>query len=93
VVATTILDKAGFDSKISLFFQNYLVGRKMKYLWNNFSSFLFNVDIGVRQGSALSPILLAFYLSPIFHTFEKKLFNVSKSHLFCSYYIMSFLFE
>ena len=41
-----ILDKAGFDSKIFLF--NYLVGKKMKYLWNNFSSSLFNVNIGVR---------------------------------------------
>jgi len=27
-----ILDKAGFDSKIFIFFQDYLVGRKMKYL-------------------------------------------------------------
>ena len=31
-----ILDKASFDPKVSSFFQNYLVGRKTKYLWNNF---------------------------------------------------------
>jgi len=66
-----ILDKASFDSKISFFFQNYLVSRKTKYFWNNFSSPLFNVDIGVEQDSILSPILSALYLSPIFHIFEK----------------------
>jgi len=27
-----ILDKTSFNSKISIFFQDYLVGRKMKYL-------------------------------------------------------------
>jgi len=27
-----ILEKTDFDSKISIFFQNYLVGRKIKYL-------------------------------------------------------------
>jgi len=67
------LDKAGFDSKISQFFQNYLVNRKTKYFWNNFSSSLFNVDIGVGQGSALSPIL---FLSLIVHILEKRLKNL-----------------
>ena len=112
-----ILDKAGFNSKISFFFQNYLVDRKIKYLWNKSSSFLFNIDDGVRQGSVLSPILLALYLSPIFHIFEKRLknlkilisiisfinngifvsqdksFNISNSHLFYSYHIMSWLLK
>ena len=81
-----ILDKASFDSKISFFFQNYLVSRKTKYFWNNFSSPLFNVDIGVEQDSILSPILSALYLSPIFHIFEKRLKKSKKSdfcHLFC----------
>ena len=71
-----ILDKVGFDSKISLFFQDYLIGIKTKYLLNNFSSSHFNVDIGVRQGSSLSPILSALYLSPIFHILEKILKNL-----------------
>ena len=48
----------------------------MKYLWNNFSSPLFNVDIGVKQGSALPPVLSALYLSHIFHIFEKRLKNL-----------------
>ena len=71
-----ILDKVGFDSKISIFFQNYLVGKKIKYLWNNFSSSSFNIDVDVRQYSTLSPILYALYLSLTFYIFEKILKNL-----------------
>ena len=112
-----ILNKACFNSKISLFFQNYLVDIKMKYLWNKFSSSLFNIDIGVGQSSTLSPILSVLYLFSIFYTFEKRLknlkipisiisfvdhglfvsqdksFNISNSHLFCSYHIIFSLLE
>jgi len=66
-----ILDKAGFNPRISSFFSDYLVSRKTQYLWNNFLSPFFNVDVGVGQGSALFPILLALYLSPLFHIFLK----------------------
>ena len=68
-----ILDKTGLNQKISNFFKNYLVGRKTKYCWNNFISLLFNINIGIGQGSALSPILSALYLSPVFHSLEKHL--------------------
>ena len=68
-----ILDKVGLDWKISIFFKNYLVGRKTKYLWNDFISPFFNVNIGVGQWSALSPILSALYLLPVFHSFENHL--------------------
>ena len=71
-----ILNKARFDFKIAIFFQNYLINKKTKYLWNNFSSSFFNVDVGVGQGTALSPILLALYLSLIFYIFEKRLKNL-----------------
>ena len=71
-----ILDKASFDSKIFLFFYDYLVGKKTKYLWNSFSSSSFNVNVGVGQGSALSPILSVLYLFPIFHIVEKRLKNI-----------------
>jgi len=81
-----ISDKVCFDSKISIFFQDYRVGRKMKYLWNNFSSPSFNVDIDVRQGSTLSPILSALYLSPIFDIFEKRLKDLK-----IPIYILSFV--
>ena len=74
-----ILAKAGFDSKISWFFHDYLVSRKTKYLWNNFLSSSFDVDIGVEQSSTLSPILSTLYLSSIFLYFWKK---AKKSNLF-----------
>jgi len=66
-----ILNKARFDQRVSLFIFDYLEGRKTQYLWNNFSSLFFNIDAGVEQGLVLSSVLLALYLSPIFHIFEK----------------------
>ena len=48
----------------------------MIYIWNNFSSSSFNVDIGIGQGSALSPILSVLYLFPIFYILEKRLKNL-----------------
>ena len=71
-----ILNKAGFDPKISCFFSNYLVDRKTKYFWNDFSSSFFNIKIGVGQGSAFLPILSALYLLPVFHILEKRLKNL-----------------
>ena len=68
-----ILDKVELDQKISMFFKNYLVGRKTKYLWNNFISPFFNVNVGVSQGLALSSILSALYLSPVFYSFDNHL--------------------
>ena len=64
---TLILEKASFDPRVVKFFSNYLIGRRTQYFWNSFSSPFFNVDIGVEQGSALSPILLALYLAPFLH--------------------------
>jgi len=68
--------KAGFDPKVSNFFKNYLVSRKTKYLWNSFSSSYHNVDVGISQGLALSPILSALYLSLIFYILENHLKNL-----------------
>ena len=68
---TSILSKVGLDSKVSNFFANYLVQRKMNYIWNNMQSPDFEVNVGVGQGSALSPILLAFYLTLFLHILEK----------------------
>jgi len=58
-----IIKKVGFDQYISSFFADYLVNRKMNYSWSNFSSPTFNINVGIGQGSTLSPILSAFYLS------------------------------
>ena len=46
------------------------------YFWNNFSLHAFDVNVGVGQGSTLSPILSALYLSLFFHIFEKCLKNL-----------------
>ena len=56
-----------------MFFKNYLVGRKTRYFWNNFISLSFNVNIGIRQRSTLSPILFTLYLSPVFLSLENHL--------------------
>ena len=49
-----------------------------------FPSF-FNIDIGVEQNSILSPILLALYLSPIFHIFERQTKNLKIPISFLSF--------
>ena len=72
------MDKAGLNRKVLTFFKNYLVGRKTKYLWNNFLSLSCSVDVGVRQESAL-------YLSPVFHILEKHLKNLRISILIISF--------
>jgi len=42
-----ILGKAGFDPKVLTFFANYLVKRRTSYMWNNLSSPMFDVNVGV----------------------------------------------
>ena len=66
-----IMDKAEINRKVSTFLKNYLVGRKIKYLWNNFQSPFCNIDVSIGQRLVLSPILSALYLSSIFHILEK----------------------
>ena len=57
---------------ISIFFSDYLIGRKTQYQWNNFISPFFGVDVDVSQGSVLFPILSALYFLLIFYIFKKK---------------------
>jgi len=73
---TLIMKKAGFDNYIVSFFANYLVDRKTNYFWNNFMSPIFNVNVGVGQSSALSPILSAIYLLPFIYILENCLKNL-----------------
>jgi len=81
-----ILNKAEFDPRITTFFSNYLVNRKIQYIWNNFTSPFFKANISVGQGSALSLILFALYIAPIFYIFKKRincfLLSISVSTLF-----------
>jgi len=114
---TLILKKAGLDPKVTSFFANYLVKRKTSYVWNDFSSSSFEVNVGVGQESALSFILSALYLTLFLYILEKQLknlkipisillfvdngliiaqnksLNISNSHLFCSYNILSKLLD
>ena len=73
---TLIMKKAGFNNCIISFFANYLIDRKTIYFWNNFISPIFNINIGVGQGSALSPILSALYLSLFMYILENWLKNL-----------------
>jgi len=70
---TFFLKKAGFDPRVVSFFADFLIQRKTKYRWNEFSSPLYKVNVGVSQESALSPILSALYLSPLLYILEKHL--------------------
>ena len=73
---TLILEKVGLDPKVTLFFVDYLVRRKTNYVWNEISSPIYKVNVGVGQGSALSPILSALYLSPFLYILENHLKNL-----------------
>ena len=67
------------------FFSNYLIGRKTQYMWNNFYSPFFNIDIGISQGSTLSPVLLILYLFLLFYIFEKHVKNLKIPITFLSF--------
>jgi len=55
---------------------NYLINRKTQYFWNNFFSSSVDINVGVGQGLALFPILLALYLVSFLHILENCLKNL-----------------
>lgn len=67
-----ILHKYCFDDQLVSFFGSYLVGHTMWYLWNSLLSEPRLADVGVGQGSALSPSLSALLLSLVVHLFYKR---------------------
>jgi len=71
-----ILEKASLNPKVTAFFVNYLVQRRTNYLWNDLSSPMFDVNVGVGQGSALSPILSTLYLFLLLYILENWLKNL-----------------
>jgi len=76
---TLIMKKADFNNYIVSFFANYLIDRKTNYFWNDFMSPIFNINIGVGQGSVLSPIistLSALYLLLFIYILENQLKNL-----------------
>jgi len=78
---TLSLEKVGFDSRVTSFFMDFLVQRKTNYWWNEFFSSMYKVNVGVGQGSALSPILSTLYLSSLLYILEKhlKILNIPVS--------------
>jgi len=64
------------NSRVVRFFSNYLIERKTSYQWNSFLSPIFNINVGVGQGSALFLILSILYLSPFLYILEKHLKNL-----------------
>ena len=73
---TLILKKAGLNPNVTSFFANYLVRRRTSYVWNDLTFPTFEVNVGVGQGSALSPILSALYLTLFLYILEKHLKNL-----------------
>jgi len=69
---TSILSHFGFANCIVDFFSDYLVGRSTQYSWNSFLFGACNTDVGMGQGSALSPILSALYITSLIHIFEHR---------------------
>ena len=69
---TSILSHFGFANCIVDFFSDYLVGRSAQYSWNSFLSGACDADVGMRQSSALSPILSALYIAPLICIFEHR---------------------
>jgi len=95
---TLFLKKVGFDPRVISFFADFLIQRKTKYRWNEFSSLLYEVNVRVGQGSALSPILSALYLSPLLYILEKhlnslnvKIVNGGLDFLFSLYFTLFLL--
>ncbi|KAF7779125.1 hypothetical protein Agabi119p4_3470 [Agaricus bisporus var. burnettii] len=70
-VLSKIFKHFGFSASVVSFFSDYLVGRKTQYSIDNITSPLFDSNVGVGQGSALSPILSALYIAPCFHLLHK----------------------
>lgn len=67
----SILAKQGFPPQVVAFFASYLVRCCTSYSWNGFTLDPMLADVGVGQGSALSPILSALYLAPFMKLFDK----------------------
>ena len=75
------LKKASLNTNVIGFFNSYHSNHSTSYSWNSFTSPPFNVNVGIGQGSALSPILSALYLAPIIKTFQKELKTSIKKFL------------
>jgi len=69
-ILMVVIQKAGFPPVLGNFFHSSLTGCKTMYKWDNSVSRLFAADIGVGQGSGLSPVLLGLYIGPVLQLFS-----------------------
>ena len=81
-ILTLILRHFGFPDCIVDFFSNYLVGISTQYSWNSFLSGVCDADVGVGQGSALSPILSVLYIASLICIFELRAQSLNLSTSF-----------
>jgi hypothetical protein len=65
-----VFSRMGFPAVLGPFLRSYLVGRRTTYKWDSFTSEPFAADVGVGQGSAMSPVLSALYLTLIMRRFR-----------------------
>jgi hypothetical protein len=70
-VLLEVVARSGFPPCVGNFFRSYLVGCLMTYKWDNFTSGTFPSDVGVGQGSALSPVLSVLCLAPVLKLFSR----------------------
>ncbi|CAA7267585.1 unnamed protein product [Cyclocybe aegerita] len=67
-----VLHKQGFSPVLVDFCASYLVGRSTVYCWNTFQSGSCSADVGVGQGSALSPVISGLFITPVMKLFYTK---------------------
>ncbi|CAA7270658.1 unnamed protein product [Cyclocybe aegerita] len=67
-----VLRKQGFSPVLVEFFASYLVGRSTVYCWNTFQSDSHSADVGVRQGSALLPVISGLFIALVMKLFYIK---------------------
>ncbi|CAA7271385.1 unnamed protein product [Cyclocybe aegerita] len=67
-----VLRKQGFSPFLVEFFASYLVGRSTVYCWNTFQSDSRSADVGVRQGSALLPVIYGLFIALVMKLFYIK---------------------
>ena len=67
-----VMRKQGFHRKVTAFFGSYLLDRFTTYTWNRFTSEPRQADVGVGQGSALSPVFSALVIAPVMKLFRTR---------------------
>ncbi|GJE94382.1 hypothetical protein PsYK624_105510 [Phanerochaete sordida] len=64
---TGILRRQGFNHKLCAFMEDYLQGRTTQFVFNGATLDPSDFNVGLGQGSALSPILSGLYIAPVLH--------------------------